>query len=619
MLLKIDKFLKIYGIYILIVVCFILGLLSLKFQNTVLDDDLYLFETNIITHCIKNLQWYGRYAVGVHGSLFKLPVALIFLLTGPSLTLATIYNIILACMTLYVFYTVLNKIFPKTIFPLLGTVLFFTTFQFILNYVTYMREIPAVLSFLLLINAVYEKKSYWIIGLLLLLVMEAKELVFFMIAPGFVVGVLINEWSGLNLKSIWKYVQTYFKLFLPILSYLLLMLFTSIIPLNTVIFTVIPGITEGGVEYQLKHFEKKAATQSIVRLQNPEAATIQDIVQPKQNVLDEGVKAKPSLKWITQIWSTAISYIGKIFYPRTFSFLSVPKIIFFPSLLTSFVLFKEFLFKKKYFFILLSLILWSFISVYILRQSFDRYMFPIIPIIIIFFLKYLLSVSRKRKVYISIFAISSLFAILGIIFEAEYIWIKLLLNGILIVILALYLFIPKQKKYDILRFLAVTFIGGVTFAVSIFYYYASGQLHRYLQFGNDYEVAKVVKYFRNGEKILINDPGWDLLIGTYRGNRAYSPEWKWALRSWVPRKKHLKIFDEVDTYTISGEERNMVEVYGIEKIGLIVSTLQSIKFPYQERLEEYMNADWLKLEKKIELKNKQLYIFEVINTDRKVY
>lgn len=62
-----------------------------------------------------------------------------------------------------------------------------------------------------------------------------------------------------------------------------------------------------------------------------------------------------------------------------------------------------------------------------------------------------------------------------------------------------------------------------------------------------------------------------------------------------------------------------VEVYGIEKIGLIVSTLQSIKFPYQERLEEYMNADWLKLEKKIELKNKQLYIFEVINTDRKVY
>lgn len=63
----------------------------------------------------------------------------------------------------------------------------------------------------------------------------------------------------------------------------------------------------------------------------------------------------------------------------------------------------------------------------------------------------------------------------------------------------------------------------------------------------------------------------------------------------------------------------MVEVYGIEKIGLIVSTLQSIKFPYQERLEKYMNADWLKLEKKIELKNKQLYIFEVINTDRKVY
>ncbi len=610
---KLYSFLSKYGIYLLLGACLGLGLLSLKFQNNVLDDDFYLFETSILTHCIKNFQWFGNYAVGVHGSLFKLPVALIFLLTGPSLTIATIYNILLSCITLYIFYLILKKIFPNTIYPLLGTILFFCNFQFILNYPTYMREIPVTLSLLLLLYAILQKKSYWIVGLLLLLVIEAKELVFFMIVPGLTLGVLISEWSGLNIKSIWRYIKIYFKLFIPTLLYLLLMLFTSIIPLNTVIFTVIPGITEGGVEYQLKHFEKKAATQSIVRLQNPEAATIQDIVQPE--VQEKKVEDQPILKSITKIWNTVVSYIGKFLYPRTFSFLSIPKIIFFPALLASFVLFKNFVKKKQSFFVILSLILWSFTSVYILRQSFDRYMFPITPVILIFFLKYLTDISKKRKMFILIFTVSSLLAMLGLLFEAEYIMIKFVLNAVVMVMLIGYFLIPKEAKNDIFRFLTIALIGGVTFAVSIFYYYASGQLHQYIKFGNDYEVHEVIKHFDKGEKILINDPGWDLLIGTYRGNRAYNPEWKWSLRDWVPRKKHLKMFDDVDSYVISGkdveEDREMVEEYGIEGVGLVVSKLEDTQFPYQDRLEGYMNIDWLELEEKVDLKNKELYIFKV--------
>lgn len=613
MLLKIEKFFKNYGIYILITVCFMLGVLSTKYQNTLLDDDLYLYETNIITHCIKNLQWYGHYAVGVHGSLFKLPVAIIFLLTGPLLTIATIYNVILSCITLYVFYIILKKLFPNTIYPLLGTTLFYCNFQFILNYPTYMREIPVVFSLLLFLYAILRTKSYWIIGLLLLLVMEAKELVFFMIVPGLTVAVLINEWSGFDIKSIWRYFKVYCKLFLPTLIYVLLMLFTSLIPLNTVIFTVVPGITEGGVEYQLKHFEKKAATQSIVRLQNPEAATIQDIVQPK--VVEKKVESKPVLEKLTKIWSTIISYIGKFLYPRTFSFLSIPKIIFFPALFTSFILFKDFIFKKKHFLVTLSLILWSFTAVYILRQSFDRYMFPITPVVMIFFLKYLTSISKKRKTYILVFVVSSILALLGLLFEAEYIKIKFLLNIVVMMMLVIYSILPKEKKYDMFRFFTILLIAGVTFAVSVFYYYASGQLRKYIQFGNDYEVSKVVEHFEKGEKILINDPGWDMLIGTYRGNKSYNPEWKWALRDWVPRKKHLRMFNDVDTYVISGDEKEMVEEYGIKKVALIVSTLESVKFPYQEKLEEYMDVDWLELERKIELKNKELYIFKVVEAE----
>lgn len=594
--------------------CLLLGILSLKFQNSVLDDDLYLYESTIITHSIKKLEWFGHYGVGIHGFLFKIPVALIFLLTGPSLTIATIYNIILACITLYIFYLILKKIFLNTVYPLLGSLLFFCSFQFILNYPTYMREIPVVLSLLLFIYAILQKKSYWILGLLLLLIMDAKELVFFMVTPGIIVAILINEWKGLNIRGILRQISIYFKLFLPTLTYLLLMLFTSIIPLNTVIFTVIPGITEGGVEYQLKHFEEKAATQSIVKLQNPEAAVIQDFVKTEPSKEIDVKKFSISEK-ISKIRQKLVGYFGKLLYPRTFSFLSIPKIIFFPAIFTSFILFRKFCKKKSNIGVILSLTLWSFTLVYILRQSFDRYLFPITPVLLIFFLMYLKEVVKSRKIYISIFILSYSLSLAGILFEAEYIYVKLALNTVITLILAIYLYIPDKGKFNLLRFLLISIIAGITFLVSIFYYYASGQFHRYKIFGNDYEIKKVVSNFDRTDRILINDPGWDLLIGAYRGNRAYSAEWKWVLKDWVPRKKHLRIFEDIDTFTISGDiESNFrtVQKNNINKVAIISSNVPHTYFPYQDRVKDYMECKWLKFDRKVDLKNMTLYIFDVV-------
>jgi len=129
-------------------------------------------------------------------------------------------------------------------------------------------------------------------------------------------------------------------------------------------------------------------------------------------------------------------------------------------------------------------------------------------------------------------------------------------------------------------------------------------------------VEKVISYFDQGENILINDIGWDLLAGAYRGNREYSAEWKWKLRDWVPRKKHLREFEYGDTYTMYYDDievdREMTTIYGIEKIALTVSNIEDIPFPHQGKLEEYLNADWLELTDTIPLKNKTLYIFKVI-------
>ena len=110
---KLLRFLENKGIYLLIGLCLVLGLSVLPFRNATLDDDLYLWETSIMTEALSRSEWIGDYAVGTHGFVFKLPVALVFLLTGPSLEIATVWNILLACVSLYLFYKILKEYFKN--------------------------------------------------------------------------------------------------------------------------------------------------------------------------------------------------------------------------------------------------------------------------------------------------------------------------------------------------------------------------------------------------------------------------------------------------------------------------------------------------------------------------
>lgn len=620
MLSKIENFLKKYGIYFLVGLCLVLGLLALKFRNSTLDDDLYLFETSIMTDVLQKGERIGNYAVGVHGFLFKLPVAFVFLLTGPNMNIAVIWNILIACVSLYLFYLILKEYFKNELVSLSGSLLLFANFQFILNLPTYMREMPVLFSVLLFVYFLVKKKSYWIIGLSLLLILEAKESVFFMIIPGYLLSVLINEWKGFGFKNIWKYISTYFKLLIPTGVFLFLMLFTQLIPLNTVIFTLIPGVTKGGVEYQMKHFEKEAATQNIVQLQNLEAANVNTLLLPQnqgeEQPVSQGEEGKDIKKEsvVSSVFKTILEYLGKVLYPRTFSFLSIPGIIFFPAFFTSIVLFKKAVKKKKKIFISLALIMWGFIAVYIFRLSFDRYLFPITPVVLYFFLLFLIDVVKDKKKFMIIWIVSSILSFASLLFEAEYIMIKFGLSAIAITIIALYPLL-RDKRED-LHFYVCILLSILTFGVGLFYYYSSGQLRSYILFGNDYEVEKVVSYFSEDENVMFNDIGWDLLPGIYRGNNQYNPEWKWELNDWVPRKKYLKMLDTTNTFLMSGksveEDRAEVEKYKIKKVGIVKSKIDNKPFPNQDRVEKYKEVDWLKLVDKKELKNKELYIYEVI-------
>lgn len=595
---KLLKFLEKYGIFLLIFFCLSLGLLSLLFKNATLDDDLYLWETSIMTEALQRGEWIANYAVGTHGFLFKLPVALIFLLTGPSLAIATAWNVLLACISLYLFWMLLKKIFPSGIYPFLGSLLLLCNFQFLLNLPTYMREFPVFLSLLLLLYTLVAKKSYWIVGLSLLLVLDGKEYVFFMVLPAILIYVLLSNWNGLNWKHIYQCMKQYLQIFLPTAVFVLLMIFTSIVPLNMYTLSLIPGVTQGGVEYQLEHFDVDMATTNRIE---PDAPSLQEEIAKEDTFIQKAYK-------------TFVSYIGKILYPRTFSFLSIPKIVVFPALLTSILFFKKYLKEKKDTHILLSLVLWSFLSVFILRASFDRYLFPILPVIVFFFVLFLKDLVFEKKKFLLVVGITSVFAFVGLLFEVDYIGIKIALNIIAILSFVLYYFF-HYKIQNLLTYISVL-IATMTFSVIAFFYYANGQLHQYLFWGHDYEVEKVVSYFDDNEKIMLNDVGWDILVKVYRGDNRYDPEWKWELQEWVPRKKDLKMFEKITSYNIYHKNVTRDVRYarenGIEKIGLLVSTIENQPLLYQDRLDDYLASEDLTLLQEISLKNKKLYIFQVL-------
>ncbi len=583
------EFLEKNGIWIFLLFAFLFGISMLFFKNATLDDDLYLRETMIMTEVLSSGQWIGNYAVGIHGFLFKLPVALIFLITGPSLIIASFFNIILGVISLYLFYIILKKLFSSNLWALVGVILLFTNFQFILAYPTYMRETPVLLALLLVMYCLVYKKTHWLLGLSLLLVLDAKEYVMMMIAPGLLLYVFFSHWGD------WKnIVFENVKIFLPSLVLILLMIFTTLIPINTFLLSTL-GVTESGVEYHLRHFEPEIATRNLSSEQQRQIPTIETPTE---------VEEETSI--FTNFFNTMVLYIGKLLYPYSFSFLSIPKIVFFPALFTSFLLLAKFKKQKRYDLMAFTFMLFFYFLIFVIKSSFTRYIFPIAPVVFVFFLYFLRDVVNQRKVFFTLLLATFVLTTAGLFFEEEYIWQKVLLNLFVFLLYLAYLF-WEQRRY-FLKIALVLIISLFSFSVVMYFFYARGQIYQYLNWGRDYEVIEVMEYFDEDENIFLSDPGWDLLPLAYRKDTDFEPEFRWELKEWVPRKEHLKNLGNANTYKfiVRDEQRlkRQVESYDISRIGYVV--LEG------EEVEVFWDVDWLELEKEVSLKNKTLYVIKVL-------
>jgi len=178
---------------VLIISVLAAGIILSLMRYAAKDETGFLIEAATMSDCILEGRWFGNEAVGWHGFIFKIPAAVLFTIFGRSVFLATFTNIIIAAFTCWLCFGILRKLLNSTAWAFAGTWLVITSYHFVLSLPTFLRDIPVLFTVLLLISAIINKRNRWIIGLCMLLILDAKEGVFFALAPGFVVWVVLDE------------------------------------------------------------------------------------------------------------------------------------------------------------------------------------------------------------------------------------------------------------------------------------------------------------------------------------------------------------------------------------------------------------------------------------------
>lgn len=603
---KIDKIANV----IIFTTFVFLSILSI-FRFPLYDERLYLHETSFMYSLLKNGVWFGNYGVGVHGFLFKLPVALIYLITGPSVFIATFFHVILATITIYLFYKILKENFGLKRWALIGLILFITNFQFISYSITFHRETPILFALMLFTKWYLDKKKVLFQSFALLLILDAKEYVF----PIIVLAIFISELLQLlkeNVSTLIKIISIFKKclvLLLPSIVYLSLMFTSSIIPLN-ITLARITGLAEDSLSYGLKHI---SPTTNYWKLDNGVST----------KVLRQSTQDANTMKKVFNVFLVPIAYIEKVFYITRFSFQSIPLILIIPALISSYTVLK----KSKKTVILIPTILFIYTTIHIIKVSHQRYLYPFLPFYIALstlFLKNLSSSKITNRTKKIVFYISSTIFLILVLFP-QYNNIKklyeILATGILLLILYI-LHTYKTQSKTLAATLAGFFIVS-NILINSFALATKSQLQRSITWGINGEVSKIADMVDETDVIYLNHTGtvngdWLANIDFYRSNPNLKAEFKRELRNWVPKKSLLKTYDKPNTYQglewqTADDLKKLIEKNGIEKVLMAASTKEGVEFYNQDQIYNLKQESWLKLQNIKKLKNKEVHNFKVLN------
>ena len=275
--------------------------------------------------------------------------------------------------------------------------------------------------------------------------------------------------------------------------------------------------------------------------------------------------------------------------------------------------------KKKDQKYILPIILLFNILIIILRVSHGRYLLGITPLAIIFFILFIRDGFKNTKYSRNILLATTVFTILGLFFESTFVELKIILEiSLLILFWAVWFFRNKKEKpFYLVKYLFLFALTAGMFLTVLAYSFAIGQLSKYIRYGYNLETETIVKEFEPDENILINNYGSGDLIYVYRKNYFNQPEWYWGLADYIPKKSLLKTYSKENTFSLDSIEtkdiKDEIRNKHIDKVVLVASTIKGEMFASQNRLKDIQSMKELKLDKKVNLKNKVMYIYEFRN------
>jgi hypothetical protein len=513
-------------------------------------------------------------------------------------------TVLLAAVCCRLCFTLCRKLLGSDAWALAATWLVVTNYHAVLTTPTFLRDIPALFAVLVLLHAVVRGSPRWTLGLCFLLVLDAKEYLFFMFAPAYVAWVLLSEWQELRGKPASFLAGVFHRCaagFLPGAVYLLLMFCTGIVPVN-MFAAYILGITETGISDMLFAFFPGVATSNLWE-------TGREMVQFP---VPGGVAGVP-----VAAANLLLAYTGKLLYPRTFSFIAVPKILVVPAVAMSVSCFRRWRREGQVTHAAVPLFFWAYLAIYVLRWSHGRYLLPVVPLFALFFVDFLQNGLRDRRTTVHVLAWTTVFVALGFAFEKNYVWVKAVLGISSLAVLALAALAGEGKHATTAARAAVAVplvVGGFAMAAAL----ASslllpGQIGHFLALGHNRECRLVMEELGPGDRVWVNDIGWGMLPLFHTRDRVETPEWKWMLKDVLPKKRMLHRYEFRQTYSFewdtAEELHDAVERFGITRVGLLVSRHPRYTFPQEDALGALRNAPWLELTRVLPLKNKELYDF----------
>lgn len=281
-----------------------------------------------------------------------------------------------------------------------------------------------------------------------------------------------------------------------------------------------------------------------------------------------------------------------------------------PALIVGFIKTKEWIQKSDKRVLILSILI-VFLAVFLLRSSHGRYLFPMSPFIFIFLLYFFKDYTNNIKLSLWILFAAWLVESLGLYFETSMEEVKMLISLCLLGLFVTVVYVrKKQPEWNLLASgVVVTSIAGISLFSALLFSYTQGQIAQMLEYGRHFEIRSITKELSGYDKVYINDTDTNHLIHFYMSDLSLNPQWKWNIKSNLPKSQLVKIYEEPEIINIVPGSSLEMSPDGSALV-IIESKIGRDPFGSQELLPNLLSSSQLNLVKKVELKNKIMYIFE---------